>query len=463
MPRQNKSNSVKQRHDPLHVEIAADEKLQKYGNVSRPGKRKGGKKQDEEEQEPFLDHKTSRKILQLARDQQEELELKEELDVNEKEAQRIEPGYRENVQLESDDEDEFDNGADSDAEEYEEIEIDEEDLNALDKFMPADALQRKTLAEIILEKLQDAEDQAEDQETQKPKVQFEAAKSSKGPSKPLDPTAGLDPKVVEVYTKLGVFLSRYRSSSLPKAFKIIPSLHNWARILAITKPENWSPHAMRAATRILVSNLKPDQCRVFLEGVLLPAVRDDIAEHGKLNMHYFEALLKSVYKPGAFFKGILFPLCEGGCTLKEASIVGSVLSRASVPILHSAAALLRLSRMEYSGPNSLFIRILLDKKYALPYKVVDGLVEHFIILSNTYKGRRDRGQSEKLPVLWHQSLLVFTQRYAADITPEQKDALLDVIRVNPHPQISPEVRRELVSSVARGEPRDAMEVDATGN
>jgi len=129
-----------------------------------------------------------------------------------------------------------------------------------------------------------------------------------------------------------------------------------------------------------------------------------------------------------------------------------------------------------SGPNSLFIRVLLDKKYALPYKVVDGLVEHFIILSNTYKGRRDRGQSEKLPVLWHQSLLVFAQRlvdcnmlifpsadmpsrYAADITPEQKDALLDVIRVNPHAQISPEVRRELINSVARGEPRPDMDVD----
>jgi essential nuclear protein 1 len=129
-----------------------------------------------------------------------------------------------------------------------------------------------------------------------------------------------------------------------------------------------------------------------------------------------------------------------------------------------------------SGPNSLFIRVLLDKKYALPYKVVDGLVEHFIILSNTYKGRRDRGQSEKLPVLWHQSLLVFAQRsvdcnmfifssadkpsrYAADITPEQKDALLDVIRVNPHAQISPEVRRELMNSVARGEPRPDMDVD----
>lgn len=61
------------------------------------------------------------------------------------------------------------------------------------------------------------------------------------------------------------------------------------------------------------------------------------------------------------------------------------------------------------GPNSLFIRILLDKKHALPYKVVDALVFHFIRLSNTYKAKL--GHAEKLPVLWHQSLLVFCQRF----------------------------------------------------
>jgi essential nuclear protein 1 len=78
------------------------------------------------------------------------------------------------------------------------------------------------------------------------------------------------------------------------------------------------------------------------------------------------ALKKGTYKPSAFFKGILFPLCESGtCTLKEAAIVGSVISRVSIPVLHSSAALLRLADMDYTGPNSLFIRILLDKKYAL--------------------------------------------------------------------------------------------------
>jgi len=50
-------------------------------------------------------------------------------------------------------------------------------------------------------------------------------------------------------------------------------------------------------------------------------------------------------------------------------------------------------------------------------------------------------------------------RYGADITPEQKDALLDVIRATHHPQISPEIRRELVNSVARGEPRLDVDVE----
>jgi hypothetical protein len=44
-------------------------------------------------------------------------------------------------------------------------------------------------------------------------------------------------------------------------------------------------------------------------------------------------------------------------------------------------------------------------------------------------------------------------RYASDLTPDQKDALLDVIRARPHPTISTEIRREIVNSVERGAPR----------
>lgn len=45
---------------------------------------------------------------------------------------------------------------------------------------------------------------------------------------------------------------------------------------------------------------------------------------------------------------------------------------------------------------------------------------------------------------------MINNRYASDLTPDQKDALFDVIRAMPHAQIGPEVRRELVNSVVRG-------------
>jgi len=279
-----------------------------------------------------------------------------------------------------------------------------------------------------------------------------------------DPTEGLNPKVVEVYKKVGMILSRYRSGPLPKAFKMIPALPQWARILALTKPTEWTPHATKAATRILISNLKPAQARVYLEGVLLERVRTNMQETHqgrKLDVQLFDALKKSLYKPGAFFKGILFPLVQSGCTLKEAAIVASILSKAKIPMLHSAAALGRLASLSnYTGPSSLFIRVLLDKKYALPYQTLDILVNHFIRISNTYKA--GIGANEQLPVLWHQSLLVFCQRFASDLAQDQKDALLDVIRVHPHRDISPEIRRELVNSVVRGEQRPEADVDMAG-
>lgn len=33
---------------------------------------------------------------------------------------------------------------------------------------------------------------------------------------------------------------------------------------------------------------------------------------------------------------------------------------------------------ESAGPANIFIKVLLDKKYALPYKVVDSVVFHFL-------------------------------------------------------------------------------------
>ncbi|KAI0723470.1 cell adhesion protein byn-1 [Earliella scabrosa] len=462
MPKVPKANA-KTKHDPLHVQIGEDETYAKYGRISQPGRRRKSRARDEDEGEggeAILDPKTSRRIFELARDQQEELD-ENDLDDEDEEAQQHHLSAPRGPASEDDDDLDLEQYENEDIEEIEEIEVDEDDMRALDAMLPANAGERRTLADIIFSKLDNLESGKSTEVVQD---------RHHDPDRIPDPAAGLDPKVVEVYTKVGQMLTRYKSGPLPKPFKIIPSLPQWSRILALTHPENWSPQACHAATRIFISQMKPPQARLFLEVVLLDAIREDIRltregarknkNHRKLNVHYYESLKRAMYKPGAVFKGIVFPLLNTGCTLQEATIVASVLAKVKIPLGHSAAALMRLANMDYSGANSLFIRVLLDKKHALPYKVVDALVFHFIRLSNTYKARK-AGDAEKLPVLWHQSLLVFCQRYASDLTPDQKDALLDVIRVNPHPQISPEVRRELVNSVERGAPRPDADGDVT--
>mmetsp|Transcript_9085 Transcript_9085/g.17075 ORF Transcript_9085/g.17075 Transcript_9085/m.17075 type:complete len:116 (+) Transcript_9085:1506-1853(+) len=109
-------------------------------------------------------------------------------------------------------------------------------------------------------------------------------------------------------------------------------------------------------------------------------------------------------------------------------------------MMHSAAAMLKMSSMSYSGATSLFLRVLLDKKYSLPYKVVDTLVRHFLVF---------RKETRILPVLWHQALLVFVQRYKTLLTDEQKESLKPLLREHFHHHITPEIRRELYSAVSR--------------
>lgn len=67
---------------------------------------------------------------------------------------------------------------------------------------------------------------------------------------------------------------------------------------------------MYQATRIFASNLKDNMAQRFYNLVLLPRIRDDITEYKRLNFHLYQALRKALYKPGAFMKGILLPLCE---------------------------------------------------------------------------------------------------------------------------------------------------------
>jgi essential nuclear protein 1 len=320
-------------------------------------------------------------------------------------------------------------GDDDDDDDVDEIEVSAEDARALRMFMSQDAPIRRTLHDVIMERIREVEEE-------------EAGDA--GPQEIVERyRRRMDPRVFNVYRGVGRLMRTYKSGRLPKALKLMPRLENWEDLLWLTEPDEWSPAAVYYATRIFASNLNAKMAQRFFNLILLPRVRADFAEHKKLHFHHYIALKKALYKSGAFYKGFLLPLCEDrDCTLKEALVIGSVLQKCHVPVLHSAAALMRIASMPYCGANSIFMRILLDKKYALPYPVIDAVVDHFL---------RFVRDERHLPVLWHQSMLVFAQRYKTQITKQQKQQLRYVLHKHTHRQITPLVRRELFESLSRGE------------
>jgi essential nuclear protein 1 len=303
-----------------------------------------------------------------------------------------------------------------------------DDASVLRRFMPDDSSARRTLADIIMEKLAEAE--------------ARAAGEAAGGADEGAGGGGLDPRVVAVYTDVGKFLASYKSGKLPKVMKVIPALPAWEEVLFLTNPETWTPHATYAATRIFASNLNAAKAQRFFNLILLPKCRDDIFIHKKLNFHLYLALKKATYKPAGFYRGILLPLAAGGdCTLQEAVIFASVLMKSSIPQLHSAAALIKMTTLPYCGAVSIFVRALLDKKYTLPYLALDAVADHFLAFMDT---------PGPLPLLWHTALLALARRYKGDLTAAQKEGLRRLTGLHTHAAISAEVCREFAAVGSRG-------------
>jgi essential nuclear protein 1 len=326
-------------------------------------------------------------------------------------------------EYEEDDDDE-----DEDDDDNEEIEDDEAEYvynnNNEDDNEPSSRY-GQSLADIILQKLHEKE-------------HIELANKGSQPAEEGDAASSIPPKVFEVYTAIGDLLSKYRSGKLPKAVKVLPHLKNWEEILAVTAPQTWSPAGTYAVTKVFSSNLNVKLVQRFLNLVLLPKCRIDIEDHQKLNYHYYSALKKALFKPAAFYKGVLLPLLSSEtCSQREAIIFTSILAKVSIPAIHSAAVLLKILDFPYSNANSIFIRQFLLKKYAFPQRVIESLLSYFLSFKSS---------SESFPVIWHQTLLTFVQRYKGQLDASRKKEILALLHIHNHHEIADEIRRELLAS-----------------
>ncbi|KAK6200288.1 Bystin-domain-containing protein [Scheffersomyces amazonensis] len=435
----------KPRHNPLYKDISSQGgNLRTNPRSSQASKDSKSKRQQKEaEEEGYLDASTSRKILQLAKEQQEELKAEEEEEGDE--GVSFGSSFPVSQADEEEDEDESEDYSDFEGEEEyydeEEIEIDEKDAELYNKYFQSNGglgEQSINLADKILAKIQEKE--------------IEKQKPAEG--------VLLPPKVIAAYEKIGQILSTYTHGKLPKLFKVLPTLRNWEDVLYVTNPDAWTPHAVYEATKLFVSNLQANEAQKFIQTVLLERFRSSIedSEDHSLNYHIYRALKKSLYKPAAFFKGFLLPLVDGYCNVREATIAASVLTKVSVPVLHSSVALTQLLQRDFKPATTVFIRVLIEKKYALPYQTLDELVFYFMRFRNASQQQfqdsmdiENNGNQKgpELPVVWHKAFLAFAQRYKNDITDDQRDFLLETVRQRFHHGIGPEIRRELLA----GKPR----------
>ncbi|PKS09023.1 hypothetical protein jhhlp_003636 [Lomentospora prolificans] len=471
MPKATTPTSARaRRHNPLEDDLLATGPLR-----SKAPKRRA-KDDKDEDGDHFVDSKASRNILKISQALSREAE--DQLPKAQVAQQpRDQFAFDERIDASTTADNEFyydDEVWGDDDEEIEEIEVDPNDLETFRKFMPEedddllkhgwdrrpptgaeeDSEEPTNLADLILEKIY-AHEAAE-------------ARADAG----VEDDFEIPPKVVDVYTKVGLILSRHRSGPIPKPMKILPTVPHWEEILQITKPEEWSANACDAVTRVFVAS-KAIVVQRYLEMVLLERVKEDIYEHKKLNPHLFKALERALFKPSAFFKGFLFPLVGGGtCTLREATIIAGVLRRHHVPVLHSAAAIKGLCDIaaqeasqgtEGGGATNILIHTLLRKGYALPYQVIDALVFHFLRFRSVDPASvqesdlaslvgEEAPARRKLPVIWHQCFLEFAQKYRNDITEDQREALLDLLLTHGHSAIGPEIRKELLAGRGRGVP-----------
>ncbi|KAH8068924.1 hypothetical protein JL720_12132 [Aureococcus anophagefferens] len=300
------------RHKGANLEVTLREDLAKASGVVQPSAPRAAKQRARAGSDEDLDEKQTASIQEMAKAQRGEEARREADDLAER-ASRV--AFDVEEVSDDDDDDDYLDGDEGDDVDESAFDIGSEALSAsqaalVDSFMAPKPGARRTLADVIMEKIAEKE-------------------------------AGA-----------GAMDDDVEDNTLPE--RVVEAYSGMIPLLGAT-----------AATKVFASNLDPKRARVFYNEVLLERCRDDITVNKKLNYHLYQALHKALFKPAPWFKGILLPLVQDrDCTLREALIFGSVLAKASVPAAHAAVVLLKLADMAYSGAQSVFLIVLLNKKRA---------------------------------------------------------------------------------------------------
>jgi essential nuclear protein 1 len=191
---------------------------------------------------------------------------------------------------------------------------------------------------------------------------------------------------------------------------------------------------MAQAVNIFASNFDPVRAEEFYRSWLVPAVRRDLANNKKLNVHLYDGLKKALYKTNAWFKGIMFELCDEGTLMREVKVVESLLSKMSIPVISASVAMLKLMETPPSTPSIHYLSALLNKHYTLPRRVLTRMTEFLLSFAE---------QEGEMSVAWQCLFLTLTKQYSQSLDEMSKAALVDLAKNKNHKLITPEILKNL--------------------
>jgi len=158
-----KDKKAKKRSTGLTEDILESKTVKPSGRSKQRRERQG------ELDDTYVEEKLSRRILEQARKQQDELEAEFGVSRGSQRSlttaqTRLGPPDLQSLEADELDSDDDDDAASVASEQfYENIEVDEEDEQAFEAFMSKDTPARRTLADVIMEKIQDKKTEIESQ------------------------------------------------------------------------------------------------------------------------------------------------------------------------------------------------------------------------------------------------------------------------------------------------------------
>lgn len=254
----------------------------------------------------------------------------------------------------------------------------------------------------------------------------------------------VDPKVQEVYKKLGGVLKFYKSGKLPKAVNVVASqkIPDWEDLLELSNPLGWSPNAIEAVTVLFSQTASDKRLIKYIQNILLEYIQDKLESAKKLPRPVWNALMAAARRPPCFIKGLLLPLSvESQISMKEARVISAIVTKVKLPRDHMNALLIKICENQFSTVRTIFVAKLISKGQALAIQAIDAVFAYFM---------QFMGEDEKQPLLWHKALLDFVKRYGCELTLEQREALGPLLQKHKHEQIT----KEIIDILQKTPPRE---------